>query len=47
MYLVNEWNWSVSNGVSPIQFRGLSNMNCGGSNVYHYKCYKSSVIYCK
>lgn len=30
MCLAKEWNWAVSNGVSLTQFRGLSDMNCGG-----------------
>jgi YopX protein. len=30
MCLAKEFNWAVSNGVSPTQFKGLSDMNCGG-----------------
>lgn len=28
--LAKEWNWAMLNDVSPTQFRGLSDMNCGG-----------------
>lgn len=28
--LAKEWNWATLNNVSPTQFRGLSDMNCGG-----------------
>ena len=37
MCLAKEFNWAVSNGVSPTQFKGLSDMNCGGWFFYKHR----------